>query len=180
AEELVRRKLGEFVYSRNGEGLEAVAGGLLLSTGKTVACAESCTGGLLSQRLTSIPGSSAYFLEGVVAYGNRAKVRRLGVPQRSIDGNGAVSPPVAEAMARGVRARSGADLGLAVTGIAGPGGGSEDKPVGLVFTALAWKGGVSVERNLFRGTREIVRSQAAQKALDMLRRRLLLELGEGT
>ncbi len=177
-EKLVLRKLGEFVYSRDGMGLEAVAGGLLASTGRTIACAESCTGGLLSQRLTSVPGSSAYFLEGVVTYGNRAKVRRLGVGQSLIDANGAVSVPVAEAMARGIRARAGADFGLAVTGVAGPGGGAEAKPVGLVYTALAWAGGVSVERNLFGGTREIVRSQSAQKALDMLRRRLLLEPGE--
>jgi len=178
-EKLVFRKLGEFVYSRDGKGLEAVTGGLLASMGRTIACAESCTGGLLSQRLTGVPGSSAYFLEGVVTYGNRAKVRRLGVGQGLIDANGAVSVPVAEAMARGVRARARADFGLAVTGVAGPGGGAEAKPVGLVYTALAWAGGVSVARNLFGGTREIVRSQSAQKALDMLRRRLLLELGEG-
>ena len=177
-EKLVLRKLGEFVYSKDGKGLEAVAGGLLAATGRTIACAESCTGGLLSQRLTSVPGSSAYFLEGVVTYSNRAKVRRLGVGRSLIDANGAVSVPVAEAMARGIRARAGADFGLAVTGVAGPGGGVEAKPVGLVYTALAWAGGVSVERNLFGGTREIVRSQSAQKALDMLRRRLILELRE--
>ncbi len=176
---LVRRKLGGFVYSSAGENLEEVVGELLRSRGRTVACAESCTGGLLSQRLTSVPGSSAYFLEGVVAYGNRSKVRRLGVPQASIDANGAVSAPVAEAMAQGVRSRAGADFGLAVTGIAGPSGGAEDKPVGLVYTAVAWKGGSSVERTLFGGTRVIVRSQTAQKALDMLRRRLLLERKEG-
>ncbi len=124
-EELVLRKLGEFVYSRDGKGLEAVAGGLLAATGRTIACAESCTGGLLGQRLTDVPGSSAYFLEGVVTYSNRAKVRRLGVGRSLIDANGAVSVPVAEAMARGVRARAGADFGLAVTGVAGPGGGAE-------------------------------------------------------
>ncbi len=180
AEKLILRRLGEFVYSRDEKGLEAVVGGLLASTGRTVACAESCTGGLISQRLTSVPGSSAYFLEGIVAYSNRAKVRRLGVPQGAIDENGAVSAPVAEAMARGVRTRAGADFGLAVTGIAGPGGGAEAKPVGLVYTAVAWKGGVSSGRNMFGGTREIVRVQAAQKALDMLRRRLLSGLRERT
>lgn len=180
AEKLILRKLGDFVYSRDGKGLEAVVGGLLSSMGRTVACAESCTGGLISQRLTSIPGSSTYFFEGVVAYSNRSKVRRLGVRQGSIDANGAVSAPVAEAMAQGIRARAEADFGLAVTGIAGPGGGAEDKPVGLVYTAVAWKGGGIVERNRFGGTRAIVRSQTAQKALDMLRRRLLLELEEKT
>ncbi len=158
AESLVLRKLGECVYSREGKSLEEVTGGLLASMGRTVACAESCTGGLISQRLTGIPGSSAYFLEGIVTYGNRSKVRRLGVRQGSIDANGAVSAPVAEAMAIGVRARAGADYGLAVTGIAGPGGGSEDKPVGLVYTAIAWKDGAFVQRNLFCGTREIVRA----------------------
>jgi len=176
---LVRRKLGDFVYSSAGETLEEVVGGLLRSRDRTVACAESCTGGLLSNRLTDVPGSSAYFLEGVVAYGNRAKSRRLGVLSTLIRTNGAVSAPVAEAMARGVRARAGSDYGLAVTGIAGPGGGSAEKPVGLVFTALAWNGGACVVKNLFRGTRETVKSQSAQKALDMLRGRLLFELREG-
>ena len=175
---LVRRRLGDFVYSSAGETLEEVVGGLLRSRGRTVACAESCTGGLLSHRLTDVPGSSAYFMEGIVAYGNRAKSRRLGVLSALIGANGAVSAPVAEAMARGIRARAGTDYGLAVTGLAGPGGGSAEKPVGLVFTALAWNGGAFVERNLFRGTRETVKSQSAQKALDMLRRRLLSELRE--
>jgi nicotinamide-nucleotide amidase len=176
---LVRRKLGDFVYSSAGETLEEVVGGLLRSRGRTVACAESCTGGLLSHRLTDVPGSSAYFLEGIVAYSDRAKSRRLGVPPALIRANGAVSASVVEAMAGGVRARAGADYGLAITGIAGPGGGSAEKPVGLVFTALAWNGGALVERNLFRGTRETVKSQSAQKALDMLRRKLLFEIREG-
>lgn len=180
AEKLILRRLGDFVYSRDGKGLEAVVGGLLASAGRTVACAESCTGGLLSQRLTSVPGSSAYFLEGIVAYSNRAKVRRLGVPQGAIDANGAVSASVAEAMAQGVRTRAGADYGLAVTGIAGPGGGAEAKPVGLVYTAVAWKGGGAVESSMFGGAREIVRAQSSQKALDMLRRRLIVELREAT
>jgi nicotinamide-nucleotide amidase len=175
---LVRRKLGNFVYSSAGETLEEVVGGLLRSRGRTVACAESCTGGLLSHRLTDVPGSSAYFLEGVVAYGNRAKSRRLGVTSALIGANGAVSVSVAEAMAIAVRARARADYGLAVTGIAGPGGGSVEKPVGLVFTALIWNGGAVVERNLFRGMRETIKFQSSQKALDMLRRRLLFELGE--
>lgn len=180
AEGLVLRRLGEFVYSRDGKGLEAVLGELLASLGRKVACAESCTGGLISQRLTSVPGSSAYFLEGFVTYGNRSKILRLGVPRETIDEHGAVSAAVAEAMAGGVRARSGADYGLAVTGIAGPGGGSEAKPVGQVYTALAWKGGVAVEKSLFGGTREVVRALSAQKAMNLLRKRLLLELREAT
>jgi nicotinamide-nucleotide amidase len=175
---LVRRKLGDLIYSPAGETLEEVVGGLLRSRGRTVACAESCTGGLLSHRLTNVPGSSAYFIEGVVAYSDRAKSRRLGVPLALIRANGAVSAAVAEAMAKGIRARAGTDYGLAVTGIAGPGGGSTEKPVGLVFAALAWDGGAFVERSLFRGTRETVKFQSAQKALDMLRRKLFFEIEE--
>jgi nicotinamide-nucleotide amidase len=178
SETLVRRKLRDFLYSSAGETLEEVVGGLLRSRGRTVACAESCTGGLLSHRLTDVPGSSVYFLEGIVAYSNRAKSRRLGVPSALIRANGAVSASVVEAMARAVRERAGSDYGLAVTGIAGPSGGSAEKPVGLVFTALAWNGGAFVERNLFRGSRETVKSQSTQKALDMLRRRILFELRE--
>ena len=180
AEKLVHHRLGKVVYSRDGKALEAVVGGLLASSGRTVACAESCTGGLISQRLTRIPGSSAYFCEGFVTYSNRSKILRLGVARKLIEKNGAVSAAVAEAMAKGVRERAGTDYGLAVTGIAGPAGGTETKPVGLVFIALAWDGGVAVERNTYGGTREIVRSLASQKALDMLRRRRLLELGEGS
>lgn len=176
---LVRRRLGDCVYSSAGEALEEVVGGLLGSLRRTVSCAESCTGGLISHRLTDVPGSSAYFLEGIIAYGNRAKSRRLGVLSALIAANGAVSAPVAEAMARGIRSRARTDYGLAVTGIAGPGGGSVEKPVGLVFTALAWNGGVCVERSLFRGTRETVKFQSAQMALDMLRKRLLFDLKEG-
>jgi nicotinamide-nucleotide amidase len=177
---LVSNRLGDVIYSRDDKALEAVVGGLLASSGRSVACAESCTGGMISQRLTSIPGSSAYFYEGFVTYSNRSKNLRLGVGRRLIEENGAVSAPVAEAMAAGVRERAAADYGLAVTGIAGPGGGIETKPVGTVFMALAWKGGVSVERSLFGGTRAIVRALASQKALDMLRRRLLADLGEGS
>jgi nicotinamide-nucleotide amidase len=178
AVKLVCGRLGEHVYSAGGEALEEVVGGLLKRRNASVACAESCTGGLLGHRLTNVPGSSAYFLEGVIAYSDRAKIRRLGVLSAQIRVHGAVSAQVAEAMARGIRTRAGADFGLAVTGVAGPGGGSAEKPVGLVFTALAWEGGVSVERNIFPGSREIVKSQSAQKALDMLRRRLLLEIRE--
>ena len=172
-EKLLLKKLGDSVYSRTGETMEAVVGALLRSRGKTLACAESCTGGLLSHRLTNVPGSSSYFLEGVVSYSNESKIRLLGVSPSLIREHGAVSGPVAEAMALGVMRRSGSDYGLSISGIAGPDGGTATKPVGLVFTGLAWRNGAAVEKNLFFGRRELVKFQSTQKALDMLRRRLL-------
>ncbi|MDD8014204.1 MAG: nicotinamide-nucleotide amidohydrolase family protein, partial [Acidobacteriota bacterium] len=174
-EKLLTRRLNGYVFSRGGEDLEEVVAGLLRKKNKTLACAESCTGGLLSHRLTNVPGSSDYFLEGIVAYGNRAKNRRLGVPARLIAAHGAVSAAVGRAMALGVREKTGSDFGLSITGIAGPAGGTPSKPVGLVYTALAWKGGVKIEENLFWGGRAQVKYQSSQKALDMLRRRLLHE-----
>jgi len=172
-ERLLLKKLGNNVYSRTGETMEEVVGALLRSRGKTLACAESCTGGFLSHRLTNVPGSSDYFLEGVVTYSNESKTGLLGVPRPLIREHGAVSGPVAEAMALGVRRRSGSDYGLAITGIAGPDGGTASKPVGLVFTGLAWRDGIVVEKNVFFGKRDLVKFQSSQKAMDMLRRRLL-------
>jgi nicotinamide-nucleotide amidase len=171
-EAAIVRVLGPWIYSRDGAGLETVVGELLRERGATVACAESCTGGLIGHRLTEVPGSSDYFLEAAVVYGNRAKVRRLGVPAGLIERHGAVSAPVAKAMALGIRRTSGADVGVAVTGIAGPGGGTARKPVGLVYFALARARGVAVERHLFAGGRSVVKLQASQKALDLVRKSL--------
>ncbi|MCX8160450.1 MAG: competence/damage-inducible protein A [Candidatus Saccharicenans sp.] len=165
--------LGQLVYSAEGQPLEQVVGEQLRASGWTLACAESCSGGLLANRITSIPGSSDYFLEGVVTYSNRSKTLELGVPEELIADKGAVSEEVARAMAEGMRKKSGADFALSTTGIAGPGGGSQAKPVGLVYVALAFPGGSIVSRNLFRGSREQVKFQATQKALDMLRLKLL-------
>lgn len=165
------------VFSEDGESLEQVVGRLLREEKKTLAAAESCTGGLISHRLTNVPGSSEYFLESAVTYSNAAKIDRLAVPPGLIERHGAVSYPVARAMARGIRRRSRADIGLAVTGIAGPSGGTAEKPVGLVFTALAWSGGVEVEQDLFPGRRAQVKLQSSQKALDMTRRHLLRKAG---
>lgn len=165
--------LGPSIYSLDGSSLEAVVGRLLGDRGLTIACAESCTGGLIGHRLTGVPGSSAYFLESAVVYGNRAKTKRLGVPPALLANHGAVSAAVARAMALGIRRTSGADLGLAVTGIAGPDGGSARKPVGLVYIALARPRGVALTRNLFYGGREYVKAQAAQRALDTVRKALL-------
>lgn len=168
----VERALGPYIYSRDGAGLEAVVGARLKELGLTIACAESCTGGLIGHRLTDVPGSSAYFLESAVVYGNRAKTRRLGVPKALIDRRGAVSAAVARAMAAGIRRTSGADLGIAVTGIAGPDGGRPRKPVGLVYVALSRRRGTAVARSLFSGRRQDVKFQASQKALDMVRKSL--------
>lgn len=168
----LRGRLGERVFSDSGEDLEQVVGRMLRASGKTLAVAESCSGGLIAERITRIPGSSEYFLEGAVTYANAAKIRTLGVPAGLIESHGAVSAEVATAMAAGFRAKTGADLCVSATGIAGPGGSSADKPRGLVFNALAWDGGTSVERNIFFGGREQVRFQAAQKALDLVRRHL--------
>jgi nicotinamide-nucleotide amidase len=135
--------------------------------------AESCSGGLLCHRLTNVPGSSDYFLEGVVAYSNEAKASLLAVPPSLLAKHGAVSFEVAQAMARGIRRRAGSDYGLAVTGIAGPAGNRPRKPVGLVFIALSSAEGTEVRVNLFPGSRHQVKFQSAQNALDTLRRRLL-------
>jgi nicotinamide-nucleotide amidase len=139
---------------------------------KTVAVAESCTGGLLAERLTRISGSSSYFLGGVVCYTNEMKTRWAGVPADLIQAHGAVSQPVAHALAEGVRARAGASIGVGITGIAGPTGGSSEKPVGLVFVALADERGTQVREFHFPGSRDRVRHWATQMALEMVRRRI--------
>jgi nicotinamide-nucleotide amidase len=168
-------RLGDRVFSISGEDLESVAGRLLRGEKKTLAIAESCTGGYLGHRLTNVPGSSDYFLGGILAYGNRAKIELLGVPEAVIRKYGAVSPRTAAAMAEGVRMKMSSDIGLSITGIAGPSGGTPRKPVGLVYIALASDLGTDVSRNLFWGKREAIKFQSSQKALDMLRRYLLAE-----
>jgi nicotinamide-nucleotide amidase len=168
----LKQRLAEFIFVETPVPLEDVVARLLSGAGRTLSVAESCSGGLLAHRLTNVPGSSAYFLEGFVTYQNEAKIRDLGVPADLIAAHGAVSAPVAEAMARGVRARTGSDYGLAVSGIAGPSGGTPEKPVGLVFAALAGPAGIIHTRNFFFGRRDAVKWQSSQKALDMLRRAL--------
>lgn len=164
--------LGDAIYSRNGEPLEAVVGGLLRSRRATLAVAESCTGGMLAERITSVPGSSDYFLGGFLVYNNEMKQRLLGVERAILEQSTAVSEPVAEAMAAGARERTGADFALSVTGIAGPDGGDEERPVGTVFLGLADAGGASARRFRFLGDRRRIRLLATQSALDWLRRRL--------
>ena len=170
----VRSALGEDCYGADEDTLEAVVGRLLVERGLTVSTAESCTGGLVGHRLTSIPGSSRYFERGVIVYSNRAKEELLGVPEPLLAAHGAVSAPVAEAMARGICRVSGASCGVAVTGIAGPDGGTPTKPVGTVFIAAAAPAGVDVRHFCFPGGRGAVKWRSAQSALDMLRRAVLV------
>jgi nicotinamide-nucleotide amidase len=151
---------------------EAIAA-LFIQQRLTLALAESCTGGMIAQRITSIPGSSRYFMEGAVTYSNAAKTRHLGVDAALLAEKGAVSSEVASAMAKGVRQASGSDLGLAVTGIAGPDGGTDDKPVGTVFISLAAPDGCWTKRFQFSGSRDEIRTITAWTALDWLRRYLL-------
>jgi nicotinamide-nucleotide amidase len=164
--------LGDDCYGRDGETLEQVVGTLLRSRGLTVATAESCTGGLVGHRLTSIGGSSAYFERGVVVYSNEAKVELLGVPESVLRDHGAVSAETAEAMARGVCAIARTPCGISVTGIAGPGGGTPTKPVGTVYVGVAVSNRVTSRRFRFGGDRASVKWQSSSMALDMLRRAL--------
>jgi len=171
--EQIRERLGPIIYGEGDDTLAMVVGRLLREQGKTLAVAESCTGGLVAQELTEVPGSSAYFLGGVVAYANEAKVRFLGVPEPLLEAHGAVSEPVARAMAEGARERFGADFGVATTGISGPDGGSEEKPLGLVHVALAQAEGTHAEHFVFPLDRHRHRRLTAQAALDWVRRALL-------
>jgi nicotinamide-nucleotide amidase len=165
----LRDALGPSVYSVDGRSLEAVVGDLLRDRKLTIAVAESCTGGLLTSRLTDVPGSSEYLERGVVCYSNRAKTELAGVPEALIAEHGAVSEPVARAMAEGIRSRAGTAIGIGVTGIAGPGGGTPQKPVGTVAIAVAVDEEVRVRTFQFIGGREMVKFQAAQSALNMTR-----------
>jgi nicotinamide-nucleotide amidase len=171
--EQIEERLGNSVFAFAGETMEQVVGLKLSVGGYTLAVAESCTGGLLAQRLTDVPGSSKYFIEGVVTYSNDAKMRALGVEPILLLEHGAVSAPVAEAMAEGIRKRAETDFGLAITGIAGPSGGTEEKPVGLVYIALASESGTEHRKFNLPGDRHLVRWRASQAALDLLRRRLI-------
>ncbi len=172
-EAALSERLGHDCYGRDQEMLEAVVGRLLIDRGLTLAVAESCTGGLLGHRLTEVSGSSRYFERGIATYSNEAKTALLGVSKAILTRHGAVSAQCASAMAKGIRAKAKTDLGLAVTGIAGPDGGSEEKPVGTVFLALATADDVKTERRRFRGNRSQNKWLSAQFALDLLRRHLL-------
>lgn len=172
-ERRVRDAAGEAVYGEGRETLAEVVGRLVAARKLTIATAESMTGGGLGAAITSVPGSSRYFLGGVVAYSNRAKQELLGVRTATLERHGAVSAPVAEEMAAGARERFGCDLALSTTGVAGPDGGSDEKPVGLVFLALASREGMESGRFVFSGVRAEVSARSASYALDLARRHLL-------
>lgn len=170
----VRSRLGDWLFAEGHETMEEVVGRELAKRGLTIAVAESCTGGLIGHRLTQVPGSSAYLDRDVVCYSNRAKTELLGVPASLIEKHGAVSAPVAAAMANGVRERSGTDLGLSVTGIAGPGGATETKPVGLVYVGLDAGNGEPITKEFrIHGDRHLIKQRSSQAALDLLRRWLI-------
>jgi nicotinamide-nucleotide amidase len=169
----VRQRLGDAVFGEGAERLEDAVAGLLAKRRATIAVAESCTGGLVAAKLVNVPGISEFLLEGVVAYANESKVRTLGVAEDLIKAHGAVSEQVVRAMAEGVRARNRATISLGVTGIAGPGGGTAGKPVGLVWFAVADEKGTVAAKEIFSGDRALIRERAANYALNMLRLRLL-------
>lgn len=170
----LRERHGRFVYTDRGETIDALVAELLV--GRSIAVAESCTGGLLAARLSALPGASGYLRGGIVSYSNEAKVELLGVPAALIEREGAVSPRVAEAMAAGARERLGADLGVGITGIAGPGGGTEAKPVGYVCICVLDGGGNLLARDLqLPGSRDDVRDRSVSVALHMIRRLLIGE-----
>ena len=169
----LRRALGLALYGTTDDTLEGVVGSLLVKQHKTIAVAESCTGGLVSDRITDVSGSSRYLRGSIVAYHNDLKQAHLGVAAAMLTQFGAVSAPVAKAMAQGVRQFAGADLGLSITGIAGPTGGTAKKPVGLVYLGLADRQTAQTLRCQFFGDRDAIKTQAAQTALDWLRRYLL-------
>jgi len=170
----IHSRLDNYIFTTTGEMIEEVVGNLLIQKKLTLSTAESCTGGLLSHRITNVAGSSSYFLEGVVSYSNQAKVDILGVPMELIEIHGAVSDPVVKAMANGVKKLSGSDFGIGISGIAGPGGGTDEKPVGTVFIGLQTeKKEIIVNEFHFRGTREEIKLVTVLNALDMIRKSLL-------
>jgi len=171
--EKIEEELGDNVYSDNGDSLEQIVSYFLQMRNSTLAVAESCTGGLVAERLTSVSGSSRYFIGGAVVYSNELKTQLADVPADLIDVYGAVSEQVARALAEGIRRKCGTTLGLGITGVAGPTGGTAEKPVGLVYHALAAESGTEVIKRNFPGDRARIRWFASQQALDMVRRKLM-------
>ncbi len=168
-EDEIRSRVGEYIYAADDENMEDVVGSILRERGLTIACAESCTGGLLTSRLTDVPGSSAYVMGSVVSYTNDVKQSLLGVPAAVLQRAGAVSEETARQMAQGVRSRIGSAIGVGITGIAGPDGGTAEKPVGLVYIAVADQKHTVIRKNIFTGTRQQIKYRTTQTALDMIR-----------
>jgi len=171
-EKSLQKTLGELIFGRADESLAGVVGEKLSRLKKTLAVAESCTGGLLAKLLTDIPGASEYFKYGWITYSNEAKTAELGVSAGLIEQYGAVSEQIARAMARGARKKAGTDYAIGITGIAGPAGATEQKPVGLVYIGVDYENGCDIERCLFSGNRRFIRLRAAQTVLNMLRLKL--------
>jgi nicotinamide-nucleotide amidase len=172
-EQQIRAKVGQYIYGTDNDTLEGVVGKLLLERDLTLAIAESCTGGLISSRITNVPGSSKYFERGIIAYSNGAKVEHLKIDENMIDEYGAVSIEVARLMAEGVKAVSGTDIGISVTGILGPGGATFNKPVGLVYIGYCDQKICTAREFRFGDDRILNKDRTSQAALDMLRRNLL-------
>jgi len=173
-EDEIRKRLGDTVYGVDNDTLESVVVELLRSNNKTLAIAESCTGGLIANRITNVPGASQVFIEGFITYSNESKVKRLGVSEETLNKYGAVSSQTAEEMVRGILKESNADIGIGVTGIAGPGGGTTEKPVGLVFIGIGNREGyIKVDKHHFIGDRERIKQFVSSAALDNIRRLLL-------
>ncbi|MEN8200875.1 MAG: CinA family nicotinamide mononucleotide deamidase-related protein [Thermodesulfobacteriota bacterium] len=170
---LIENAFGPSIYGKDQDTMESVLGDLLLKNGKFFSAAESCTGGLISHLITSIAGSSSYYLGGITSYANSMKSSFLGVKETLLQEYGAVSHEVAEAMAEGMRRTSRSDIAISVTGVAGPDGGSSEKPVGTVFVGMATEDGTEVRRFLFSGSRHEIQHMTAQTALDLVRRSLL-------
>ena len=171
-ENTIKQKLGDYIYATGETSMEKVVGMLLSINKKTISVAESITGGMITKKITDIPGSSGYFLSSMITYSNESKIRDLKIPADLIKENGAVSEQACKAMASSIRKISGSDIGLAATGIAGPSGGTSKKSVGLTFTGLAAGKECKVEKHQFSGTRAAIRIQTTQAALDMVRRQL--------
>jgi nicotinamide-nucleotide amidase len=169
----IRRRLGTLVFGEGEQTLASVVGEMLRARGQTLSTAESCTGGLIGQRITATPGASEYYLGGTIAYANTVKERALGVTAEALAAEGAVSEPVAEQMVRGSREATGSDWAISVTGIAGPAGGSDEKPVGLVYIGIAGPDICRVHRHVLGGTRDLIRHRTAMVAMNHLRMILL-------
>ncbi|EGO62106.1 competence/damage-inducible protein A [Acetonema longum] len=172
-ESQIRSRINEFIYGCDDENLEVVVGNLLTETNQTLSLAESCTGGLVTSRLTDIPGSSGYIVGSVVAYSNEVKQGFLDIPDSVLRDFGAVSPETALYMAKQIRSKFASHIGIGITGIAGPGGGTEQKPVGLVYIAVDGSKGPIVHRNIFTGSRMNIKQRTSHAALDHLRRYVL-------
>ena len=168
----IKRRLGNIIYGKDKDTLEAVVGKLLKKHKKTLAIAESCTGGLVTHRITNVPGSSAYFLLGITAYSNRIKSAQLGIDSQVIKKHGAVSRKVALSLAEGARRLAKSNVALGITGIAGPAGGTKNKPVGTVYIALSADNSQQVKKHSFLGNRQTIKIRTSQSALDMIRKYL--------